>query len=86
MLAWLRLKYLGLPVVGGRYIITATGVNQQGGVMLQLRGWWPDAWFHVANFRPLAKSSQEQDVALFAHHLGKAKAPALLFSWPDRGA
>lgn len=70
---WIALKYLGLPVVGGQYVITQAGADSRG-VYVKIKGW--DVWIHAENFRPLVKRSQEQDVAMFRHLLKKQPVEA----------
>lgn len=68
---WLKLLYLGLPVHGGVYEVTAVGQHCSGGRAITLRGWGKLA-FHADLFRPLISRTQEQDVALFAPLLNPA--------------
>jgi hypothetical protein len=37
---------------------------------------WEDSWCCLAGFRPLITKTQEQDVALFAHHFDREGAEA----------
>lgn len=64
LLTWLRLRLLGLPFFGGRYVVLAVGESPSSGVAIRLRG-FGEAWFSVSKFRPLNKQSIEQDIALF---------------------
>lgn len=65
LFTWLRLLWIGLPVVGGRYTITRVGQSDLSRlIVVQLQG-FGDVWFALINFRPVLKSSCEQDVALF---------------------
>lgn len=71
---WLRVKFLGLPTLGGVYVVTAT-CSWDGSIHIQLRG-FGNVWFPAYAFRPLQKFTQSHDVAKFEQLLTTAPAKA----------
>src|SRR5690606_34501828 len=58
------------PAMG--QIVTISHVMADAdGVWLRFIAWSATDWFDASDFRPLIERTQEQDVALFAHHLAQ---------------
>ncbi|WP_108397581.1 hypothetical protein [Devosia submarina] len=74
-LDWLKMLYLGLPVVGGVYVVTGIGPHRFGGSALSLQG-YGSCGFHSDFFRPLVTRTQEQDLEHFLPLLNTVEEPA----------